>query len=185
MDLPNLYLICLGVGLVFTTVSAFAGHLMGGHDFHGSLDAHAETGAGSHHMPGFSALSPTTIALFITAFGGLGLIFVRFEMTRGWWLSIPLALMGAFAVAAVALQFFRSIFKITQSSSESHVGRLVGINGTIITPIPADGVGEIAYVQGGSRYSAPAREEDGIPVAGGSTVTITRIVGTQFYVRVA
>jgi membrane protein implicated in regulation of membrane protease activity len=93
--------------------------------------------------------------------------------------------MGAFAVAAVALQFFRSIFKITQSSSESRVGRLVGVNATIITPIPADGVGEIAYVQGGSRYSAPAREEDGIPVAGGSTVTITRIVGTQFYVRVA
>ena len=56
---------------------------------------------------------------------------------------------------------------------------------TVITPIPANGVGEIAYVQGGSRYSGPAREEEGIPVAGGSTVTITRIVGTQFYVRLS
>ena len=29
----------------------------------------------------------------------------------------------------------------------------------MITPIPAAGVGEIAYVQGGTRYTAPAREE--------------------------
>ena len=45
-----------------------------------------------------------------------------------------------------------------------------------------DGVGEIAYVQAGSRYSAPARDERGAPVANGQTVKIVRIVGSQFYV---
>ena len=53
---------------------------------------------------------------------------------------------------------------------------------TVITPIPANGVGEIAYVQAGSRYSAPARDERGSPVANGQTVKIVRIVGSQFYV---
>ena len=36
---------------------------------------------------------------------------------------------------------------------------------------------------GGSRYTAPAREETGAAVACGQTVKITRIVGTQFYVK--
>ena len=52
----------------------------------------------------------------------------------------------------------------------------------LITPIPADGVGEIAYVQAGSRYTAPARTEGGAAVTNGQTVKIVRIVGTQFYV---
>jgi hypothetical protein len=52
----------------------------------------------------------------------------------------------------------------------------------VITPIPEGGVGEIAYVQAGSRYSAPAREEQGRPVASGAVVRITRVVGSQFHV---
>ena len=71
----------------------------------------------------------------------------------------------------------------TQGSSESHVGSLTGTNGTIISPIPSDGVGEIAYVQGGSRYSAPARELNGKPIAVGQTVQIVKIVGSQFFVN--
>ena len=45
------------------------------------------------------------------------------------------------------------------------------------------GVGEIAYVQAGTRYTAPARENQGRPVAGGCAVKICRIVGNQFYVQ--
>jgi len=51
-----------------------------------------------------------------------------------------------------------------------------------VTPIPENGVGEIAYTVGGTRYTAPARTENGSPVAGGKLVKITRVVGTQFYV---
>ena len=60
---------------------------------------------------------------------------------------------------------------------------LDGQTASIITPIPANGVGEIAYVQGGSRYTAPARTENGPPVAAGKPVRITSIVGTQYYVE--
>jgi membrane-bound ClpP family serine protease len=72
------------------------------------------------------------------------------------------------------------MFRKTQSSSESRVATLVGMTASIVTPIPENGVGEIAYVQGGSRYTAPARSENGTPVAAGRTVKITRIGSAVF-----
>lgn len=179
------YLICFGVGLLFTLVSALASHLFGGgHDVHVDHGAggHAEAGAGGHDMPGFSPLSPTIIASFITAFGGLGMVFSRIEATSSPWISAPLALLGGLVIAAAVLMLFRSVFRATQSSSESKVGSLAGQTASVITPIPAGAVGEIAYVQGGTRYTAPAREDNGAAVANGRTVKITRVVGSQFYV---
>jgi len=178
------YLVCFGVGLLFTTISAFAADIFGGHDAHVDLStgSHAEAGYGSHDMPGFSPLSPTTMATFITAFGGLGLVFSRLESTRSVWVSAPLAVLGGLLIAVVVFVLFQQVFRHTQSSSEGKVLELVGGIATVITPIPANGVGEIAYVQTGSRYSAPAREESGATVGTGKTVVITRVVGTQFYV---
>src|SRR5258705_14020625 len=97
MDLTTIYLICFGVGLVFAIVSTFLAEVFGGHDAH---MGHAESGFDVHHMPGFSVFSPTTIASFITAFGGLGLIFSKIKATQNVWLSAPLALVGGLAVAA-------------------------------------------------------------------------------------
>jgi membrane protein implicated in regulation of membrane protease activity len=190
MDAPQIYLICLGVGLLFTIVSAVAGHAFGGHgdlghDVGGHAQGHAEGGGGAGDMPGFAPLSPVTIATFVTAFGGFGMVFSSFEATRSAWISAPLAALGALAVAAGVFWLFNLIFQKTQGSSEGRVADLVGQAATVITPIAADGVGEIAYVQGGSRYSAPARSEGGAALAGGATVKITRIVGTQFYVAAA
>jgi len=75
------------------------------------------------------------------------------------------------------------MFEKTQSSSESKIATVAGMLASIITPIPENGVGEIAYVQSGSRYTAPARSEGGKAIANGQTVRITRIVGTQFFVE--
>ena len=85
-------------------------------------------------------------------------------------------------IAAGVVWLFGTVFHKVDSSSESHVAMLVGMSATVITPIPANGVGEIAYVQGGSRYTAPARDERGALVTNGQTVRIVRIVGSQFYV---
>ena len=181
-----IYLGCFGLGLLFTIVSACLAHVFGGHDVHTDVGAggHAEAGFDSQDMPGFSALSPTTIASFITAFGGFGMIFSRIDATSSPWISAPLAVLGGFAIAACVLWLFRMIFRKTQGSSESRVATLIGQEATIITPIPDKGVGEIAYVQSGSRYTAPAREEQGRAVGNGQAVKITRIVGSQFYVTV-
>ncbi|MGA2863132.1 MAG: NfeD family protein [Verrucomicrobiota bacterium] len=182
-----IYSICFGVGLLFAVISAFLGHLFGGHGVDGGhvdlgTGGHAEAGFQETGMPGLSPFSPTTITSFITAFGGFGLIFTRLPATRSPWISAPLATLGALLTAAGVVLLFGWVFHKTQSSSESHIATLVGMTATIITPIPPGGVGEIAYVQAGTRYSAPARDERGAPVANGQTVKIVRIVGSQFYV---
>jgi membrane protein implicated in regulation of membrane protease activity len=187
-----IYFVFFGVGLIFTLASAFFGHLFSGHDGVGvgGAGGHADVGTGGHAdsgydsggMPGISILSPTTIASFVTALGGLGMIFSRIEATRSAWISAPLSILGGLVVAGMVLWLFNAVFSRTQSSSESRVASLLGQSATIITPIPVRGVGEIAYVQSGTRYSAPARDESGEAIANGQTVKIVRIVGSQFYV---
>jgi membrane-bound ClpP family serine protease len=181
-----IYLICLGVGLLFTILSALLGHAFGhgGHDgLHvGGSHGGAEAGADSSDMPGISIFSPTVIASFITAFGGFGIIFSEIRVTSNALISAPLAILCALCVAGSLLLFLRQILKHTQSSSESHVRSLIGLCANTVSPIPENSVGEIAYVQAGSRYTAPAREENGQAVPAGKAVKITRIVGSQFYV---
>jgi membrane protein implicated in regulation of membrane protease activity len=178
-----IYAICLVVGLTFTVISVLAGHFFGGHDAHvAGSGGHAEAGADTSDMPGISVFSPTVMAAFVTAFGGFGLIFTQFPKTSSAVISAPLSILGGLVVAAVLFFFLRGVFSHTQSSSESRVANLIGVEANVITPIPENGVGEIAYVVGGTRYTAPARAENNAAVANGRTVKITRIVGTQFYV---
>jgi RNA polymerase sigma factor (sigma-70 family) len=180
-----IYAICFGVGLLFAILSVIFGHLGHGGDTgldHGGADhgGGAEAGFGTHDMPGFEPVGPTTIATFITTFGGIGLVLNQSDSMHRF--SGFLAAIGAFAIAALVGWGFSLVFRWAQGSSEGRVAELKGTTATVITPIPAGSVGEIAYVQSGSRYSAPARVENGEALPGGATVKITRVVGTQFYV---
>jgi membrane protein implicated in regulation of membrane protease activity len=179
------YLFCLVLGFVFVAASAVFGHLFGDHGHVEGSGGHAEAGADTSDAPGVSFFSPIVMAAFVTAFGALGLIFNQFDATKSPFLSAPLSFVSALAVACALVGVLRKVIRASDSSSESQVATLVGLMATVNTPIPACGVGEIAYVQSGTRYTAPAREESGAAVAAGSAVTITRIVGSQFYVKSA
>jgi membrane protein implicated in regulation of membrane protease activity len=180
-----IYSICLAVGLLFTVISLLFSHFFDGGDGHPDIGTggHAESGFDGSGVPGVSFFSPTVLASFITAFGAFGVIFTRVEATSSIWVSAPLSALGGLAVAFAAFSLFNAMFRKTQSSSESHVSSLVGQCATIVSPIPENGVGEIAYVQGSTRYTAPARTESGVPIAAGKPVRISRVVGTQFYVE--
>lgn len=179
-----IYVACLALGLLFTIISAITSHFFGG-DNGGDVGTggHAEAGYDHSGLPGVSFFSPTVLSCFVTAFGACGLILSKIEATSSVWISAPVSAVAGAAMAFVAFLLFNFMFKHTQSSSESRVATLVGQTASVITPIPPDGVGEIAYVQGGSRYTAPARAEHGKAIAGGKPVRITRIVGTQYYVE--
>ncbi len=179
-----IYTICLALGLVFTMISAIAGHFFGGdHGGDVGTGGHAEAGYDHSGVPGLSFFSPTVLACFVTAFGGCGLILSKIDATKNVWISAPISALAGVIMALLAFLLFNFMFKQTQSSSESRVATLVGQTASIITPIPADGVGEISYVQGGCRYTAPARTETGTPIGAGKPVRIKRIVGTQYYVE--
>ncbi len=188
MILATIYLICLLVGLIYAVMATLLGglHLGGeGHDFHaggheGDAGGHGSDGGGGAELH-FSPMSPIVIATFVTAFGAMGLI-ALFALKIGALLSAGFALAVALAIAAAVFAAFTKIFAVTQSSSEAHQSELVGIQGEVITPIGKDGLGEVAYVQRGSRYSAPARSMDGRPVARGTLVRIVRLVGNTLIV---
>jgi len=178
MELPLIYLICFGAGLVFAVVSAFLADVFGGHDGHLELQAHVD----AHSVPGMSPLSPTTIATFVTAFGGFGLILSKIPLTSSPWLSLPLSALAGVLTAGCVFFVFSKVFRATQSSSEGRVAELFGQSAEVITPIRAGGVGEIAYVQGGTRYTASARTDEACDIATGEKVRIVRVAGSQFFV---
>jgi membrane-bound ClpP family serine protease len=193
MDLPQhaavnhmeffIYLGCLGFGLLFTVMSAVLGHIFGGgHHVDVGTHGHVDAGFDNTGMPGVSIFSPVVICSFVTAFGAFGLVFTRIEHTKSVWVSAPLAAGCGIVVAAATFFMFNAIFEKTQASSETRIGSLVGKTATVITPIPVNGVGEIAYVTGGSRCTAPAREQSGTAIANGRTVKITRVSESQFIV---
>jgi membrane-bound ClpP family serine protease len=180
------YAVCLIGGLLFTIASALAGHFFSSD--HGGGDVgtggHAEAGFDHSGIPGISFFSPLVLSCFITAFGGLGIVFSGIKAVSNVWVSAPLSTAGAFLIALGVLWIFNAVFSKSQSSSESHVALLVGQTAALLTPIPENGVGEIAYVQSDTRYTAPARSEKGNAIPIGRTVRITRVVGTQFFVEV-
>jgi len=180
--MTTIYAVCLVFGLVFTLFSAVAGHLLGGHDAVGT-GGHADAGFSSDGVPGISFFSPTVLASFVTAFGAFGLILCQIGVTSSVWINAPISFVGGLAAAFFVLWLFNAVFRKTQGSSEGRVANLIGQTAAIATPIPENGVGEISYVQTGSRYTAPARSERGGAIAAGKTVKITRIVGTQFFVE--
>lgn len=180
-----IYLLCLGGGFLFLVVLGLMGHFFdAGHHAVGS-GGHAEAGADGTDGSGVSAFSPMIIAAFMTGFGASGYLLSLFPLTKHPGISAPLAAVGAFLFASVIVSALRMIFRASQSSSESQIANVVGTTGTMVTGIPENGVGEIAYVHGGSRYTAPARTEDGKPIATGAAVVVTRLVGSQFFVKPA
>src|SRR4030095_6101166 len=128
------YLVCLGAGLVFTLISALAGHLFGGHEGHveGS-GGHVEAGADMSDMPGVSAFSPTVLASFVMAFGGFGIIFHQIPATHSPWFSALVCVWGGVIASAALLWVLRQLFRKTQSSSESKVASLTGLIATIVS----------------------------------------------------
>src|SRR2546430_8413996 len=132
------YTACLALGLLFTIISATAGHFFGGHEAGGDVGTggHAEAGYDHSGVPGISFFSPTVLSCFVTAFGACGLILSRVESTRSPWISAPISAVAGVGMAFVAFLLFNWLFKQTQSSSESQVATLVGITAAIVTPIP-------------------------------------------------
>lgn len=55
---------------------------------------------------------------------------------------------------------------VTAGGADSSINSLIGATGTVITPIPAGGLGEVDIRYGGERHRFNAMSEDEIPAAG-------------------
>lgn len=183
MFLASLYLLCLLVGLIWAIVATVLGGFhtdIGGHGVDaGGHEIGADSGGSEIH---FSPMSPVVIATFVTAFGAMGLI-STYALGVGAVMSVFFSVAVAAAIGGLVFYVFTKIFAVTQSSSEARQSDLAGTTAEVITPISAGGLGEVAYVLRGSRYTAAARTADGRAIARNRTVTIVKMVGGTMYVE--
>ncbi len=129
-----------------------------------------------------SVFNMLTIMTFIASFGASGLFAV-------WVLRWPSVLSLAFATpmgvffAAVQFWLYVNIFIKAQASSEATMSEILGCEAEVITAIPEEHVGEIAYVIKGTRYNAPAASADGEAISRGTKVYVVNIKANTFVVR--
>lgn len=193
MSAELVYLVSLGLGLAYAVLSAALGWLLGhghggdvhldGHDIHiGGHDIHIDGGDADAGHP--HAASGPIVATFLTGFGGAGTIaegLLEWSLVPGFAVAVASGLM----LAAASLGIMGFVFSRTQAGSEFTAADAVGRVGEVITPIPAGGVGEIAYVVKGQREHAGARAEERAAVAKGTRVIIDKMDGPTAWVRPA
>jgi hypothetical protein len=196
LGISLLYLVLLGIGLIYAVIILIAGAV---HDLHipgfevhvgehgfGPVDVNTvpdvHAGDVSHPSVKIPSLSPVTIASFITAFGAFGLISMGlFEVSSR--ISLVWAVIGGLIMAIIAHFAFGYFLIAPQGSSEVHLGDLIGTAAEVITPIPADSVGEVAFVAQGGRVTYTAKSLNSVQIARGTTVVIEKIIGGVAVVR--
>ena len=203
------YLVCFLLGLGYWVIAGIfgafggggevAGHdigadvghggdLGGGHDVVAGHDITASDVGG--HIPGdistepaVSPFSPQVMSMILISFGATGIICHEgFQMET---LSIiPSGAAGVVMGVGTYLLFYLVIRKI-QGSSSPTLGETVGVEAEAMTPIPNDGVGEIAYIVRGARFTARAKSMAPETISNHSAVKIVKWVGSTAYVRPA
>jgi hypothetical protein len=195
-----IYFALLGIGVIYAVIILITGGL---HDVDvPGLDIDiGEMDLGGHHLPevpvhldldhapsfdhgdvGVPSLSPITIASFVTAFGSFGLLAVYlFNVSAKF--SLLWAAGGGLVVAIIAHFAFGYFLIAPQGSSEVTARDIIGLTAEVITPIPADGLGQVAFVAQGRRVTFSARSAGGVPVAKSTFVSIQSFTGSVAVVR--
>jgi hypothetical protein len=192
-----MYYVTFLIGLVYAIVTFILGNIGGGgegHDVAGHDAGGGHEGAGHDtgavHAPGhevhFSPFSPIVISMFLSSFGGMGILCLKmFNIPiEDVWKHLPLSLAGGLLGGGGTFTFFWKIFRVAQGSVLPSQKDIVGLEAQVITAIPGhEQLGEVAYVAKGVRTNAPARSEDGTQIPAQSVVVITKIVGGTYYVK--
>lgn len=129
-----------------------------------------------------SPFNPLVIASAISTFGAVGIISMKgFGISGLMSTVISLGFAGAIGAA-----LFFGIVKFmygSQSNSVYSLDELAGVEAEVITPVPEKGLGEIAYIANGIRYTQAARSMEGSPIKRGAAVIIREIAGNVAVVQ--
>jgi membrane protein implicated in regulation of membrane protease activity len=191
LTVNTLYIVLLAIGLVYAVFLLLSGQIGGevaGGEGAGDLAGDLGAGlAGGHDLDaqagdhGISPISPLTISTFITAFGAIGLVAINlFNASER--ASVIWAVLGGFVFSLLVYVGFTYLFIKPQGSSEVRVAELAGHVAEVITPIPADGMGEVALTAQGGRVTYSARASNAQAIPRGASVKVVRITGGVAYV---
>src|ERR1051326_5923776 len=173
--MTTLFAICFLVGLWISAVSLFSSALHvhhGGAHFHGQGHGHGHGHSSllknSHDFFG-SIFNLAAITMFLTCFGGIGLLLGRTTHLAA---LIVAVLAGGAGVAGAAM-----LVRILQAMRPRELEpiQLVGTVGKLTIPIREGGTGEVVYTVDGKRRCSGARSDDTKrPIPRGTEVVITK-----------
>jgi membrane protein implicated in regulation of membrane protease activity len=183
MTWADFYLICFFLGFALSLLSLLGSlHLHLPHfDLHiGGDHGHASHSGGDTGEA--SRINFGTVSAFLAWFGGTGYVLARFS---GFWSLIALAIACASGLVGAAIVFFFLAKVLIRKDEELNPADydMIGVLGTVTSNIRPTGTGEMMFSQAGTRRSAPARSDDGIAIAKGTEVVVTRYERGIAYVR--
>ena len=184
MTWSDFYLICflLGLGLSLLTLLTGISHLHLPHvhlHFHDLPHVHAPDGGQGDGVPW---LNFGTITAFLAWFGGTGYLLEHYYSV--WFLSaLGVAILSGLGGAAVVAWFMIKFLVSKEENLDPADYDMVGVLGKLSIPIRRGGTGEIIFTQEGVRRVSGARSEDGIAIAKGTEVVVTRYEKGIAYVR--
>jgi membrane protein implicated in regulation of membrane protease activity len=198
MNWPEIYLICFGVGSLWSVASLLMGgmhlghgaqghaHVGHGHVGHGNVHSHGAHGHANMSQGQWATwlgtlLTPGCIAVFLAWFGGIGYLLTR-HSTLGRWADLAIAILVGL-IGALLLGAFLRWLQSHEKPLEAIDTDVVGMLGRVSSTIRPTGVGEAIYVRDGSRRAIPARSEDGTQIERDEEVIVTRYEKGIAYVR--
>lgn len=191
MTSSEIYLICFGVGSLWSAASLFMGGMHLGHGTHGhvhSVHGHAHATHGHSHSSPLAwsswlgtLLTPGCIAVFLAWFGGIGYLLTR-HSALGRWADLAIAVLVGLAGAFLLGAFLRWL-QSHEQPLESIDTDIVGTLGRVSSLIRPGGVGEVIYTRDGSRRCVAARSEGGNEISRDEEVVVTRYEKGIAYVR--
>jgi len=189
MTWADFYLVCFVVGLFLSVLMFLAGgtHLHIPH-FHGHAlpahihgAAHAPTAPGGHDVQ-LSPFNLISLTAFLAWFGGTGYLLTR-HSTIWFWAALGISLLSGTGGAAIIYLFLTRVLSSPDEVLDPADFEMVGVLGRLSMPIREGGTGELVYSQAGTRRVCGARVEEGLAIAKGTEVVVTRYERGIAYVR--
>jgi len=167
MDLSVVFAVCFIVGAGFVVITAIFGEVLG------VIDSGLSTGV--------APFKPVLLALFLTVFGGLGLIFQMFFADV--WIAAGLAALAGLVIAYALYRHVIVRLMKWQNTSAHEKQSLIGHQAKISESIPQGGFGKITFTVNDNIVSAPAKSETGEEIKRGEAIEIVYIDKNTYYVR--
>jgi membrane protein implicated in regulation of membrane protease activity len=148
---------------------------------HGDIMASGHPEVDASVFPDWNPLSPLSLAGFLCAFGGAGLIAGGLGLTL--WTGLAVAAGGGILMAFLLWLLIGKIMYSMQGTSQAKQIDMIGLEAEVLTPVEDDISGEIAYILEGVRYTAPAKLLKEGRIEKRSKVRIKKVRGNVVYVE--
>ena len=186
MTWSDFYLGCFLVGFGLSALALLAGsvhlhipHLNLNHGIHVPHPAQSSAGGRGVELSWFNF---GTVAAFLAWFGGTGYLLEHYYGV--WFLAaLGVSTVSGIGAASVVFWFLAKVLMAREAALDPADYDMVGVLGRLSIPIRAGGTGELVYSQEGTRRVSGARSEDGVPIAKGAEVMVTRYEKGIAYVR--